>query len=248
MEVQDKLEALGMSSKKSTIYLTLLQSGSCTVSEIAALAGIKRTTAQSILEPLLSEKLVSESRRGRWKVYSANKPEIMLTGLKSKENLIKEILPELNALYKVTGSKPVIQYFDGIEGARFAQRRLLESKERAYYYYASVREFSAILGNTFMKEFLEERKKRKIWANGIRNLEDNTVLPEYLRASKENLRRVRYFPNPINTEIPSINLTDNIIIITSTVAEAYGLIIESPTLTSLMKSIWKTVWDISVEK
>ena len=84
----------------------------------------------------------------------------MLTSLKSKENLIKEILPELNALYKVTGSKPVIQYFDGIEGARFAQRRLLESKERAYYYYASVREFSVILGNTFMKEFLEERKKK----------------------------------------------------------------------------------------
>jgi hypothetical protein len=68
-----------------------------------------------------------------------------------------------------------------------------------------------------------------------------------MQANEKNLRRVRYFPRPIGKYVACMNFTDDKIFITSIVGEAYGLIIESPGLTTLMKSIWQMVWDISLE-
>lgn len=247
MDIQEELERLGMSPKKVSVYLTLLQTKGCTVTELSALSEIKRTTCLHILRQLVEEKLVSESRRGRWIVYTANDPKMILEETQKRERLARRLLPELNALQEISGQKPVIQYHDGVKGARFSFSQLLKSKEREYFYYASIPQFTAVMGDSFLRDFLAERKRLGIWANGIRVYDEEFKDPDFMKADEKNLRRVRYFPSPIGKYVACMNFTDDKIIITSVVGEAYGLIIESPGLTTLMKSIWKMVWDISLE-
>ena len=95
MDIQEELERLGMSPKKVTAYLTLLQTTGCTVTELSALSEIKRTTCLHILSQLVEEKLVSESRRGRWVVYTANDPKMILEETEKRERLARRVLPEL---------------------------------------------------------------------------------------------------------------------------------------------------------
>ena len=247
MDIHEELERLGMSPKKVSVYLALLQTQGCTATELSALSEIKRTTCMHLLRQLVAEKLVSESRRGRWVVYTANDPRMILEETQKRERLAKRILPELNALQEISGHKPVIQYHDGVAGARFSFSQLLKSEEREYFYYASIPRFTAVMGDSFLRDFLSERKRLGIWANGIRVYDENFTDPDFMRAEEKDLRRVRYFPNPIDRYVACMNFTDDKIFITSVVGEAYGLIIESAGLTTLMKSIWKMVWDISVE-
>ena len=247
MDIHEELERLGMSPKKVTVYLTLLQTKGCTVTELSALSEIKRTTCLPILSQLVEEKLVSESRRGRWVVYTANDPKMILEETQKRERLPKRILPELNALQEISGLKPVIQYHDGVKGARFSYSQLLKSEEREYFYYASIPHFATVMGESFLRDFLAERKRMGIWANGIRVYDEKFMDPDFMRADEGNLRRVRYLPNAIDHYVACMNFTDDKIFITSVVGEAYGLIIESAGLTTLMKSIWKMVWDISLE-
>ena len=247
MDINEELERLGMSPKKVSVYLALLQTQGCTATELSALSEIKRTTCMHLLRQLVAEKLVSESRRGRWVVYTANDPKMILEETQKRERLARRILPELNALQEISGHKPVIQYHDGVAGARFSFSQLLKSEEREYFYYASIPRFTAVMGDSFLREFLAERKRLGIWANGIRVYDQDFREPDFMQANERNLRRVRYFPKPIGKYVACTNFTDDKIFITSIVGEAYGLIIESPGLTSLMKSVWKMVWDISLE-
>lgn len=247
MDIHEELERLGMSPKKVSVYLTLLQTQGCTATELSALSEIKRTTCMPILRQLVEEKLVSESRRGRWVVYTANDPKMILEEIQKRERLAKRILPELDALQEISGRRPVIRYHDGVAGARFSFSQLLKSEEREYYYYASIPRFTAVMGDSFLREFLAERKRLGIWANGIRVYDQDSSEPDFMQANEKNLRRVRYFPRPIGKYVACMNFTDDKIFITSIVGEAYGLIIESPGLTTLMKSIWQMVWDISLE-
>ncbi|MDP2917995.1 MAG: helix-turn-helix domain-containing protein, partial [bacterium] len=59
MLTQKQLTNLGLSDKEAACYLALLELGPSTVSEIAGLAKINRTTGYDILESLANYGLIS---------------------------------------------------------------------------------------------------------------------------------------------------------------------------------------------
>jgi len=71
------LTAFGLTKKESLIYIIGLYLGSSTVIELARHAKLPRTTAYSILEPLVREGIFHVGKRKKQTVYTAQAPSVL---------------------------------------------------------------------------------------------------------------------------------------------------------------------------
>ncbi len=125
---------LGLGEKEARVYLALLELGPSLVTEIAAKAGINRTSAYDVLERLIKYNLVTyASGVGSKKRYSAMPPHNLVQFLENQQKRsekrlaeLKEKLPELKMLYREP-HKPSIKFFDGLEGVKAIYAETLKS-------------------------------------------------------------------------------------------------------------------------
>ncbi len=129
----DKLSAvkrIGLDEKQAQVYLKALELGEASMTELAKRAEVKRPTAYLAVERLLVLGLLSETKKGKRKVYSAVHPRRLpdLARLRAQE--VEEALPELLALYSSPKERPKIQVFDGVQGVELVYRDLYASLGR----------------------------------------------------------------------------------------------------------------------
>ncbi len=105
MQVQKVIELLGYSAKEAKVYLAVLALGESHVSDIAEMVKLPRTSVQIVLEKLLQDQLVNFYVMRRYKYWTAENPERILSTLIKKENIIRETLPQLISLKKENRSK-----------------------------------------------------------------------------------------------------------------------------------------------
>lgn len=246
MDIEDKLKDIGLGPKPASVYMTLLQIGEGSVTEIAALSKIKRTTCYDILEDLLLKRLINKTYRGSRKIFTAKAPETLLDIPRDQEQKILEMLPELKAFYNTSTIKPKLQYYEGIEGIRAVEYQILDSTTEEYYYFGAFSDMIDTLGIEFFKKLVEDRLKRGIWSNALRVKSKETDLKES-KGSDDYMRRVRYMPKAIHENTVAVTITDRKVFILSSLRECYALVIESPELVALMRGIWQMLWDVSEE-
>ncbi len=235
---------LGLSDKESAVLMALLELGSTTVSKIAARAKLNRTTAYDILESLRSLGLVTPVGDKLKKTYVAEPPETLVAYLEkksqdyqSKASQIKSVLPELKALYNEKGTRPRIRFYEGKEGLETVYEDTLTATEpiRAY---ASVRNMHATLPDYFPK-YYQRRAARKIHIRAIL-----PATPEGIDRAKHDYAESRESrlvnPEEFNFS-PEINIYDNKVAIMS-LAEEFGVIIESKEIAEAQKKIFELAW------
>ncbi len=243
--LEQQLQELGIEENRARIYLACLELGKGTVIEIAKKAGVKRTTVYDNLSFLLRKSLITEIYESNHHYFVANPPKRIRDLVKEKEELAKEILPQLNSLFSAFPAKPKIQYFHGTKGIQEAAWDPVSCTSKEVYYVGDMKEYYTILRvNDFNKTFVEERVKRGIFAYGIVK-DDNDVL-EFLHPSKNNseLREVRIAPRTTVLKI-FMQLYDYKVGVISTKGEGYALIIESRDFFETQKSFFDTLWSIS---
>lgn len=115
---------LNLTEKEIATYVILLQNGPLGVQEISRESGINRVSIYSAIDELKSKGLLSESRKGKKKLFVAESPEkLKLYFEDAKEKLLKKekllnnsILPLLKALDISEEKKPQIKFFEGKSG------------------------------------------------------------------------------------------------------------------------------------
>src|SRR3972149_6738162 len=102
MDTKTALLEIGLHENQIKVYLTLLQMGEGNIADIAKKAGIKRTTAYSILDVLIGKGLVTFIEKSGHRTYYAENPRKVLYYFKTKEQELKlqqkrftELIPEL---------------------------------------------------------------------------------------------------------------------------------------------------------
>ncbi len=105
MQAQKVIELLGYSAKEAKVYLAVLSLGESHVSDIAEKVKLPRTSVQVILEKLLKDQLVNFYVMRRYKYWTAENPERILSNYSKKEDIIREVLPQLVSLRKENRSK-----------------------------------------------------------------------------------------------------------------------------------------------
>jgi sugar-specific transcriptional regulator TrmB len=242
MMIEETFRELGFGERKMKLYMTLLERGAGTAARLAKAAGVKRTTAYEILNELCKEGLASQSFSGSRKLFAAEPPEELLAAAQRRLTLIGGVMPSLKSLYSHTGYHPKVRFYEGPDGIRTVYSELLQAKE--YFYFGSMSSAIDVVGKDYLERFVKERVRKRIWANGIRIMEQETSLP-FLLSGDRNFRRIRYlrFPDGRKAgDVANLTLYDRKMSICSTTKENFAIIIESTELFGILKLVWDCLW------
>ncbi len=115
MDIEKIFKQLGFSKNEASIYVASLEMGKASAQDIAKKAGLKRTTAYSVLDYLVDRGVVGKTEeRGKTR-FVAEAPDKLLTIINNIQSDIKKALPELNAIYNKSETKPKIKFYEGDE-------------------------------------------------------------------------------------------------------------------------------------
>lgn len=113
MKIENILEKFGFSQNESKIYLASLEMGIASAQNIAEKAGLKRTTAYSVLTYLVNRGIVAKTIIKNKTRFVAESPDKLLNLVNDVQTSITKVLPQLEAIYNKNEVKPKITFFEG---------------------------------------------------------------------------------------------------------------------------------------
>lgn len=242
MRIEHILKDFGLGPKKASVYLAALQVGSGTVQDIAAKAGIPRTTAHEILRMLRGMGLVHFTTRGRTQIYTAEKPTKLQAILRDRQAKLERALPELLSLYKTSSARPSMRVYEGVEGVKSVFEDTLTVSDKRLYGILSMEDLYDVPGKDYMDDYVKRRVEAGIHLDVIRS-EVKDVERTWSPSARE-LRELRYAPKPFVFPM-TVYLYDAKVAIMGTQNETFGMIIESREFYTTLKNLFDVLWDVS---
>lgn len=238
------LQDIGFTEKEALVYLSLMELGSGTVTQIAQRAKLKRSIIYIILEGLIKRGHVSELPETKISRYIAVDPTKLLTDLKNKVTDFKLLLPSLLAVYNKSIWKPKINYFEGKEGVASVYRQTELVKEA--YYITSIKGIAEHMPEEverwvkhFQSKIMPSQKTKQI-------LSDNLIDREFAQKSRRKNVEFKFLPKNLSLEM-DISLFDNKVALTSLKDHLFIVVIESKSLYNSMKTIFDLLWEQGVK-
>ncbi len=241
-KIQAILKECGLSASKSQVYLAALQVGTGTAQDIAAKAGIPRTTAHEILQQLKNAGLVNFTTKGRTLFFTAEKPTKIQTMLRDRERKIVSVMPELLSLYKTQGARPSVRVYEGLEGVKTVFEDTLTTSTKKLYGILSMADLYDVPGKDYMKDYVNRRVAAGIVLNVVRSEEKEAE--ETWSTSTTEHRELRYAPRSFIFPM-TVYLYDNKVAIVSTQKETFGMIMESQDFYATLKNFFDIMWQVS---
>lgn len=237
----EKLTALGLTDKEARVYLALLEFGSQPASVIAKKTAFPKATVLFLFDNLFKKGYIQRSQKGRILYFYADPKDLeneKRKEINSQSSTLEETLPLLHEFKNPFTSPPKLLFYEGIEGCKKAYSLLLESKTDIY-------EFAAHndlikMGEDFMKHFIKERSKRKIFLYGITKASD---LHSYFREKdKTQQRELKLFNSKIGDLYSSIDIFENKVLLLNLYQDAFAILIENKEVAETLKTIHHLAW------
>lgn len=235
------LTRLGLEGNRAKVYLAVLKLGRATVIDISKHTKIKRTTVYDVVLDLKNQGFVSEAKRGARRVFIAEDPATLVQTFEDRLSEIKEIAPLLSNVYSTNIPKPTLRFYDGISGVRHITEELLTMKGKEMLSWSSISDLVDVLGNRYLERWVKRRVKRGIISRVL--LTQKSRVPQlYLRSDTIVLREIKWLPQDFTFD-GLLSVFDNKVIYISSLKESFGFVLESDEMSSLMRLIFKSMWD-----
>lgn len=184
------LQEIGLNEKEAAVYLALLQVDSASVVSLADKTKIKRPTVYVVLETLAKKGLVSEVEIGNKTHFAAEPPEHIETFIQQQKlkfdetaGRLKDILPQLKAVQREVGERPIVKFFDGKEAAfqdSLGFFQTTKSLEDTGYFVFNRDLIEEVFTTQEMENVAKTRPERKIKAISIYNYSKKELLNDEL--------------------------------------------------------------------
>jgi sugar-specific transcriptional regulator TrmB len=233
---------MGFSEKKTSIYLSLLEIGEATASEIAKRSKLKRTTVYNIIPELLQEGLLHKYKSKKKTLFFVDNTKDLLFRLEERKSSISEIIPELDKLHFIKPTRPKIIQYEGQNGIIQLYKDMLDSINQG-------EELLSIIGADYAKDIMpfhtltyysDLRLKKKIRHRIIGT--NNEFINKFKEKDKDELRETRILNDGDELIGSDIRIFGNKVALLSFSEGFIGVIIESPDLNKLMKVIFEKAW------
>ncbi|MBI2106569.1 hypothetical protein HYT57_01160 [Candidatus Woesearchaeota archaeon] len=155
----EKLTRLGFTNLEAKVYITLLRLGEAQAGLISKKAETNRTTTYQVLEKLLEKGLVTYTVQSNRKVFRPSQPKKIVEFLVEQEIRAKDLLPELNSIYKEPKEKEDFNIYKGKKGIISILQDILNCKK--YIAFGSSGRFIEIMKHDFIN-FQKRKKELKI--------------------------------------------------------------------------------------
>ncbi len=199
---------MGLTEKESAVYLASLSLGPAPVARISANAGIKRTTAYTIIEDLKSKGIIMEQITGFKTRYVAAPPQSLRTLMISQLQALDEAMPELSAIYNLPGGEALIRHYEGLPAIKGLYEELLASiaTNQDYLVLTDLALWQK-LDNKFFASFARRRARKQV---ALRILTVHSPAALKREIADEYVGRLRILPE-------GMSVTTNLIITPQTV-------------------------------
>lgn len=255
MSLKQELISAGLSDKEAACYLTLLRCGTRSTSFVAKKAALNRGTAYVALHSLLAKGLVAKSTKQKVQYFTAMEPQQLLKYLENRKHALngcqdrlQGMMGQFEALSNTLATMPKVEFFEGREGARIAFEDTLSSSDKTLRAFLSIDDAAEFLGAEYFEEYTDRRVESGYTLHAIRTLEKdkiaikkNVYARRYLTNRKEN-RIVRYVSEELAFPITTYMYDDKLMILSSQ-AENFAMLIESRELCQMQKKLFSLLWE-----
>ena len=246
MDEEQKLEQIGLSKQEAIVYLNTLKMGLAKASEIAQKSNIGRGGSYYVLKLLKEKGFISEFIKSGVKYYNAAPPKKILEIIKEekekKEQIIKEILPNLEGLNKTALKSPDIEVFEGPEGFKTIFLKLLELGEKEFLCFLSPKILDYL--PHFHVQFRKRRKEKNIHIKTI--TERTKKLEEIKKLDKTELRETRFLDKLfLGSDILNYITKDSMVVIKANEKEQIAIYIKEKEMATLYRNIFQLMWKIA---
>ena len=253
--VQQLLTNIGLSSKEAHCYEQLLRYGTRSTSFIAKKAKLNRGTSYVILHGLLEKGLVAKSTKRKVQYFTALDPKRLIDYLENKEQelveqkrRVNDSMQSLLSLVNPLTTKPKIEYFDGVDGARAALADTLTASDKNLRAFMSIADIGDFVGSEFFEQYTQKRILGGFTLNAIRAkgkdleaYEKNEYATKY-KHSKKDRRFLRHVTDDLVFPI-SMYVYDDKITVISSKEENFAVIIQSRELSEMQKKLFDLIWN-----
>ncbi|OGY41999.1 MAG: hypothetical protein A2Y82_05355 [Candidatus Buchananbacteria bacterium RBG_13_36_9] len=237
MSIKDTLEQIDLKDKKADVYLACLELGESTATQIAKKAGIKRPYFYDLANSLIKRGLIKQSKKGKRTFFNAIDPEKLKALEEEKLKKIEEIMPELKSLYKTTGAKPRIYFYEGKDGVDEVNQDALNYQGEMVGF--STEKFLTAQERKLALSFIQQRIKNKIKARVIGPVSNEFI--ELKKRDETELRETKMLPKDFYDSNVEITIYGNKVSIVN-YRENFAFIIESSDVAKPLKMIFELIW------
>jgi sugar-specific transcriptional regulator TrmB len=243
MEIKTILKEFGLTDNEIKLYLKLLELGSATSGELMKELRFYSKTIYELLDKLIDKGLVSFVIKANTKYFEAENPEKFLDiiseeekELKTKEENIKKIIPELVLKRKLSKEPQEATIYKGKRGMKSVFEDMLKQKGEILVFGGGGK-FKAALG-PYSELWHKKRKKagiklRLLWNKKLRNKKKD--LEEY------KLLQVKFLPEEFENPAPAIIYKDKVAI-TVWSEQPIATLIRSKDVAKSHRSYFNTLW------
>lgn len=244
MGIEQKLATIGITGNLFKLYAAAIELGEAPIAEVAARAGMARTTAYDALSRLEQEGLVKLKLRHQKRYVISQDPTVLLERLEGRRQMLNGLMPQLRSMYNRAQGKPHIRFYEGIEGIRTALEDTLTITEepKSIRGILSMEELLQTPGREEMEKHIHDRVEKGIWLDVIRS-QQKDVEPLW-PSSATDLRGLRYCPPDMVLSMTTF-IYENRVCLISSKKENYGLIIESVEFAAMQRVLFDAIWQVS---
>ncbi len=245
MILEKYLQEIGLSDKEAAVYLALLAVDHASVLDLAKKTKINRTTIYFVLESLSKKGLASEIQQGKKTLFAAEPPERLATyierqrvTLEEHSRRLQDMLPEIKAVQRETGERPVVKYYEGREG-------IISSLDEFYRGPESGGEVYFIYPKDLLEEVFADDEMARYRQIRLKKKAHSKVLYTYTKgiiSSNETGERIRIDEKkyPISCDIAIYNDNVKINILGKKLS---GIYIRSKDLAETLRSVFNLAFD-----
>ena len=244
--IRPLLKDCGFTQRESDIYLTLLLLGTSSVQEIAEKSHVNRTATYPALESLIEKGLVIEGEQAGRAVFTARSPERLrenlagdLETMRYRMQRLNDSMKELLAAFQDGQGKPHVQYFEGMSEILRLRDEIAMSQDALLEWFVIDEYFDRIIEAASDKR---DRQMRLQHGRTVLVTPRGSALPSF-DANRFDVRACYVDQAPFSG---GLAITGQKSYLFTHGKEPAVLVIYSPALTQMMRTVFELVWSQSV--
>ncbi len=241
--LKDLFREIGLTEAEGSVYLALLD-GAVSVQEIIRTTGEKRPTVYYSLSALERRGLVSKSGRQYGSKFQLEPierlDEVVSRNIRKQTDLLEKV-KVLHEYYptKKSEEKVLVSYFDDFESIKSTIFLSLYAKEKHLRTIVPAQNFFHELGREFVKEYVSEKRKRKVKTTALwEDIPNKKILKEYYDDSE-----IRQLPIDMHNSFDTtIMIYDNKTLYVSPKKDSSAVLIQSDAHTKMTLTMFDYTW------